>query len=49
VIAGWVRERRGRGDEGEVIEEEGSLRVLGWMGEARKLGGIVFDSKLEEV
>lgn len=43
-----MREKRGGGVEGEVIREE-SLRVLGWMDEARRLGGIVFDSKLEEV
>jgi dihydrodiol dehydrogenase / D-xylose 1-dehydrogenase (NADP) len=49
VIAGRVLEKRGEGGEGEVIGEEEGLRVLGWMGEARKLGGIVFDSKLEGV
>jgi hypothetical protein len=49
VIAGMVREKRGGGGRGEVIGEEESLRVLGWMDEARKLGGILFGSKLEEV
>lgn len=49
VIVGRVREKRGEGGEGEVIGEGEGLRVLGWMGEARKLGGIVFDSKLEGV
>jgi hypothetical protein len=54
VIAKSVWERRGeqesRGDrEGKVAGEGESLRVLGWMDEAKGLSGIVFDPKLEEV
>lgn len=51
VIAGrvWERRKRGGAREGEVIGEEESLRVLGWMDEARGMAGIVFDPKLEEV
>ena len=45
-IAGWSS--RGQG-EGEVIGEEESLRILGWMDQAREQAGIVYDSKLESL
>jgi predicted dehydrogenase len=52
VIASRVatRRRSGRPDqEGEVIGEEESLRVLGWMDQAREQAGIVYDPKLDEL
>jgi len=52
VIASRVatRQRSGRPDqEGEVIGEEESLRVLGWMDQAREQAGIVYDPKLDEL
>jgi predicted dehydrogenase len=51
VIAKRVLERQNAGNasQGEVIEEQESLRVLGWMDEARKLAGIKFDPKLDEI
>ena len=45
-VAGWSS--RGQG-EGEVIGEEESLRMLGWMDQAREQAGIVYDSKLESL
>jgi hypothetical protein len=32
-----------------VVGEQESLRVLGWLDEARKRAGIVYDEKLELV
>lgn len=50
VIAERVAERKGRAQSvGEVIGEEGSSTVLGWMDSARELAGIVYDPKPEEV
>jgi dihydrodiol dehydrogenase / D-xylose 1-dehydrogenase (NADP) len=49
VIVRRVCERRGGARQGEVIGEEESLRVLGWMDEARRLSGLAFDPKLEEI
>lgn len=48
VIAKKVATRnRSRAEIGEVIGAEESLRVLGWMDEARRQAGIVYDSELE--
>ena len=49
VIAKEVLKRRSGGEEtkGSVIDKDGSLRVLGWMDQARKISGITYDSKLE--
>ena len=51
VIASKVYERqRHGGSKGcEVIGAEESLRVLGWMDEARKLAGITYDPELEKM
>ena len=43
-----ARQRAGDVDQpGEVIDEEESLRVLGWMDQAREQAGIVYDAKLQ--
>jgi predicted dehydrogenase len=52
AIAARVLARQRAGDvnqPGEVIDEEESLRVLGWMDQARKQAGIVYDAKLQEL
>jgi predicted dehydrogenase len=52
VIASRVaaRQRGGRQQqEGEVIGEEETLRVLGWMDQAREQAGIVYDPALDEL
>ena len=50
IIGEKVLERRVQGSSsGEVIGEERSLRVLGWMDEARRTGGIEYDPGLDEV
>ncbi|KAK4972612.1 hypothetical protein LTR66_011268 [Elasticomyces elasticus] len=50
VIASRVHERQKNGSSrGEVIGAEESLRVLGYMDQAREIGGIVYDQKLEEI
>jgi hypothetical protein len=33
--------------EGEVVGDDESLRIAGWLDEARALSGIVFDGKME--
>lgn len=49
VIAKRVHERQQQGTkEGEVIGAEESLRVLGWMDQARRQAGIVYDAELEK-
>jgi hypothetical protein len=46
----WERKKKGEGKGvGEVIGEEESLRVLGWLYEARKIGGIECDPELDEI
>lgn len=50
VIAERVARRKGGPQSmGEVIGEEESKRVLGWMDRAREMAGIVYDATLEEV
>jgi predicted dehydrogenase len=51
VIAKRVaaRQKDGNATVGEVIGEEESLRVLRYMDEARKMSGIEYDPKLEEI
>lgn len=49
VIAAAVRDRKGSEKQGEVIGAEESLRVLGWMDQAREQAGIVYDEKLEQL
>jgi predicted dehydrogenase len=49
VIAAAVRDRKGSDKQGEVIGAEESLRVLGWMDQAREQAGIVYDEKLEQL
>jgi len=49
VIAERVARRKGASQSiGEVIGEEESKRVLGWMDRAREMAGIVYDATLEE-
>ncbi|KAJ9636399.1 hypothetical protein H2199_008074 [Coniosporium tulheliwenetii] len=48
VIAAKVRDRQTkRSGEGVVIGAEGSLRVLGYLDEARRIGGISYGEELE--
>jgi hypothetical protein len=50
VIAKRMRDRQQRGaGEGEAIGAEESLRVLGWMDEARRQARIVYDAELEKL
>lgn len=50
VIAERVARRKGGSQGmGEVIGEEESGRVIGWMDRAREMAGIVYDAALEEV
>lgn len=49
VIAEKVQARQSLQGPGEVIGGEETLRVLGWMDQARALAGIKYDSALEEV
>lgn len=50
VIAERVASRKGYFQGmGEVVGEEESGRVLGWMDSAREMAGIVYDAALEEV
>jgi predicted dehydrogenase len=50
VIAERVARRKGGSQGmGEVIGEEESGRVIGWMDRAREMAGIVYDASLEEV
>lgn len=50
VIAERVASRNGDCQGmGEVIGEEESRRVIGWMDRAREMAGIVYDAALEEV
>ena len=50
VIAKRVEERKKQPEaEGEVIGAEESLRVLGWMDDARQQAGIKYDADLDEV
>lgn len=50
VIAERVARRNGNCQGmGEVIGEEESRRVIGWMDRAREMAGIVYDAALEEV
>lgn len=50
VIAKRVaRRKRGSRGLGEVVGEEESGRVLGWMDRAREMAGIVYDATLEEM
>jgi predicted dehydrogenase len=50
VIAERVaRRKEGTQGMGEVIGEEESGRVIGWMDRAREMAGIVYDAALEEV
>jgi predicted dehydrogenase len=52
VIASRVAARQPGGQqeqEGEVIGEEESVRVLGWMDQAREQAGIVYNPKLDEL
>lgn len=50
VLAAKVAERRqGQPTEGEVIIEEESLRVLGWMDQAREQAGIKYDPKMDQL
>jgi predicted dehydrogenase len=47
VIAAKLREREHNDLPGEVIGVEESLRVLGWMDEARRMAGIKYDAAIE--
>jgi predicted dehydrogenase len=47
IIADRVKDQKQNG--GEVIGEEESLRVLGWLDEARRLAGIKYSEKIEAV
>lgn len=50
VIAERVARRKGGSQGmGEIVGEEESGRVLGWMDRAREMAGIVYDATLEEV
>lgn len=49
VIAKKVKEQQTSQGPGVVIGAEESLRVLGFMDNARRLGGIVYDNAVEEV
>ncbi|KAJ5538955.1 hypothetical protein N7513_007287 [Penicillium frequentans] len=50
VIAERVARRNGNDQgTGEVIGEEESGRVIGWMDRAREMAGIVYDAALEQV
>ena len=43
------RQERGGSLSGEVIGEEESLRVLGWMNEARRMAGIEYGEELDRL
>ena len=45
-VVGRARASRGQG-QGEIIGEQQSLRILGWMDEVRASTGIVYDPKME--
>lgn len=42
-----LKRKRGGETRGFVIGKDGSLRVLGWMDQARKISGISYDPRLE--
>ena len=50
VLAKRLQERQRQGfKEGETIGVEESLRVLGWMDQARQQAGIVYGTELEKL
>jgi hypothetical protein len=49
VIAAKLRERQHNELPGEVIGVEESLRVMGWMDEARRMAGIKYDAAMEAI